>query len=94
MSSLFFPLLFSLQVLQLDAIASRWELRAAEAAELLARLEQEGRIRGLVDDRGLYIYLSDAELAAVAQFVRHKGRVSLAALAAQSNKLVDLAARH
>jgi hypothetical protein len=65
-------------------------MRTAEAAELLGRLEQQGRIAGLVDDRGLYIYLSDAELAAVASFVKQKGRVSLAALAAQSNKLVDL----
>ncbi len=77
--------------MQLDAIASRWDMRTAEVVEIVARLEEEGRIQGLIDDRGLYMYVEPSELAAVADFVKSKGRVSLAALAAQSNKLIRLA---
>jgi ribosomal protein S25 len=78
------------KVVQLEDIAGRWDLRTSEVLELLARLEENGRIHGVVDERGLYIYITKEELRAVADFVRHKGRVKISALATQSNKLIKL----
>ena len=44
----------------------------------------------MVDDRGKFIYISPEELQAVATFVQRRGRISIAELAVESNKLVNL----
>lgn len=49
-----------------------------------------GRISGVMDERGKFIYISRPEMEAVAAHIRAKGRVSIAALAAASNNLIDL----
>lgn len=78
------------KVLQLEELAGRFDLRTAEVLELLGRLEQQGRVQGVVDERGLYIYVTKEELHAVGQYIRQKGRVKISTLAAQSNKLIKL----
>ncbi len=79
------------KVVGLEELAGRWELRTAEMLELLSKLEHEqGRIQGVVDERGLYICVTKEELQGVADFIRQKGRVKISALAAQSNKLIQL----
>jgi hypothetical protein len=52
-----------------------------------------GRISGVMDERGKFIYISREEMEAVAAHIRAKGRVSIAALAAASNNLIDLEAK-
>ena len=47
-------------------------------------------ITGVIDDRGKFIYISVAEMDAVADFINKRGRISISALAAESNKLIDL----
>lgn len=56
-------------------------------------LEAMGRISGVMDERGKFIYISREEMEAVAAHIRTKGRVSIAALAAASNNLIDLEAK-
>jgi len=63
--------------------------RAQDAIERLRALEAEGDLTGVMDDRGKYIYISRDEMAAVADFIRRRGRVAVAELAAQV-----LAAQH
>ncbi len=48
---------------------------------------------GVMDERGKFIHISAEEMAAVADFIRRRGRVAIAELAARSNHLVDLAPR-
>ena len=43
-----------------------------------------------MDDRGKFIYISSEEMAAVADFIQKKGRVSIAELAKRSNELITL----
>lgn len=43
---------------------------------------------GVIDDRGKFIYITPEELAAVANFIRQRGRVSIAELAQASNSLI------
>ena len=47
-------------------------------------------LTGVIDDRGKFIYISQEELEAVAKFIRQQGRVSIADLALNSNKLISL----
>ena len=49
-----------------------------------------GRINGVVDDRGKYIYITAAEMGRVTEFIKQQGRVNMAALAKASNKLINL----
>lgn len=45
---------------------------------------------GVVDDRGKFIYITEDELKAVADFIKKRGRVTLEELVENSNKLITL----
>uniref|UniRef100_A0A8C3S3B7 DDRGK domain containing 1 n=1 Tax=Chelydra serpentina TaxID=8475 RepID=A0A8C3S3B7_CHESE len=45
---------------------------------------------GVIDDRGKFIYITPEEMTAVAQFIKQRGRVSIAELAQASNSLINL----
>uniref|UniRef100_A0A8C3IL25 DDRGK domain containing 1 n=1 Tax=Chrysemys picta bellii TaxID=8478 RepID=A0A8C3IL25_CHRPI len=45
---------------------------------------------GVIDDRGKFIYITPEEMTAVAQFIKQRGRVSIAELAEASNSLINL----
>ena len=49
-----------------------------------------GHLSGVIDDRGKFICITQAEMAAVAKYVQRKGRVRISTLAQESNKLIDL----
>nr|XP_054765529.1 DDRGK domain-containing protein 1-like [Lytechinus pictus] len=61
-----------------------------EAINRVQELQAEGRLTGVIDDRGKFIYISEEELEAVAKFIRQRGRVSIAELAEASNQLISL----
>ena len=44
----------------------------------------------MVDDRGKFIYISEEELQAVANFIKQRGRVSIVELVSSSNRLINL----
>lgn len=43
-----------------------------------------------MDDRGKYIYISQEEMRAVADYIKRQGRVSISHLASKSNQFIDL----
>lgn len=49
-----------------------------------------GRLSGVMDDRGKYIYISMEEMQAVADYIKRQGRVSISHLASKSNQFIDL----
>jgi hypothetical protein len=61
-----------------------------DAISRVQTLEEEGRITGVMDDRGKFIYISREEMAAVADYVKSRGRVAIGELAAKSNTFIDL----
>ena len=77
----------------LDDLAGEFNLKAQDVISRVQGLEQMGYISGVVDDRGKFIYISTTEMGAVAKFVQKKGRVRIATLAQESNKLIDLEPR-
>ncbi|PIA50694.1 hypothetical protein AQUCO_01200128v1 [Aquilegia coerulea] len=56
----------------------------------ITSLESMGRLSGVMDDRGKYIYISQEEMKAVADYIKRQGRVSISHLASQSNQFIDL----
>ena len=53
-------------------------------------LQEGGRLSGVLDDRGKFIYITMDEYEAVAKFIKQRGRVSISDLAESSNKLINL----
>ena len=74
----------------LEELAAEFDLRVPDVINRVQGLEQMGRITGVMDDRGKFIYISSEEMAAVADFIQKKGRVSIAELAKRSNELITL----
>ncbi|GFR50077.1 hypothetical protein Agub_g12221 [Astrephomene gubernaculifera] len=77
----------------LEEAALELGMRSAEAVERIRSLEAAGRLTGVMDERGKYIYISLEEMAAVASFLRQRGRVAIGELAARSAQLIDLEPR-
>jgi hypothetical protein len=73
-----------------EELATEFGLRSSEVVERLGALEGAGRRPGVMDERGKYIYISTAEMEAVAKYIKSKGRVAIGELAARSNDLIDL----
>ena len=61
-----------------------------DAISRVQSLQESGALTGVVDDRGKFIFISDKELKAVADFIKQRGRVSIAELVSSSNRLVNL----
>lgn len=74
----------------LEEVAAEFGLRTTEAVAKVQALEAEGRVTGVMDDRGKFIFVSREEMAAVADFIRGRGRIAIAELAAKSATLIDL----
>ncbi|KAJ1076769.1 hypothetical protein K5549_010087 [Capra hircus] len=65
-------------------------LRSGWVAEHVGRAQHHNLHvpTGVIDDRGKFIYITPEELAAVANFIRQRGRVSITELAQASNSLI------
>ena len=78
------------KVVLLEDLATRFGLKTQDAILRLRNLEEMGRITGVMDDRGKYIYISEEEMDAVVKFIRQRGRVTKADLSENSHKLIRL----
>ena len=76
------------KVVSLEDLAGTFKIATSEAAQRLKDLENCGRITGVIDDRGKYIYLTEKEIINIETFFAKKGRVSKSDLVAQCNKLI------
>ena len=74
----------------LEELGAAFGLRASDAIDRIRSLEKEGRLSGIMDERGAFIHVSREEFEAVAEFIKTRGRVAISALAAESGKLIDL----
>ncbi|XP_058092819.1 DDRGK domain-containing protein 1 [Magnolia sinica] len=75
---------------QLEDLAAEFKLRTQDCINRITSLESMGRLSGVMDDRGKYIYISAEEMKAVADYIKRQGRVSISHLASRSNQFVDL----
>ncbi|KAM7250668.1 hypothetical protein ACFE04_022551 [Oxalis oulophora] len=74
----------------LEDLAAEFKLRTQECINRISSLESIGRLSGVMDDRGKYIYISQEEMKAVADYIKRQGRVSISHLASKSNQFIDL----
>lgn len=74
----------------LEDLAAEFKLRTQDCINRITSLENMGRLSGVMDDRGKYIYISLEEMKAVADYIKLEGRVSISHLASKSNQFIDL----
>ena len=80
------------KVVLLEDLAAHFNLRTQDAINRVQVLQEVGRLTGVVDDRGKFIYISQEELEAVAKFIKQRGRVSISEISDSSNSLINLEA--
>ncbi|KFM56881.1 DDRGK domain-containing protein 1, partial [Stegodyphus mimosarum] len=80
----------SQKVVLLEDLASRFKLKTQDAIDRLQELLAQEWLVGVIDDRGKFIYITREELESVAQFIKQRGRVSIAELVDCSNTLINL----
>jgi DDRGK domain-containing protein 1 len=78
------------KVVVLEDLASEFQMGAQETIDRVKCLVKLGRLTGVIDDRGKFIYITTQEMINVADYMKNRGRVSMMELAKQSNKLIDL----
>ena len=78
------------KVVVLEELAVEFNLRTQDAVSRVKSLEQMGRITGVMDDRGKFIYITKQEMEEVAGYINGKGRVGITELAAKSSDFVKL----
>lgn len=78
------------KVVVIEDLAAHFKLKTVTVLERIKDLQQDDILTGVIDDRGKFIYVTREEMEAVAKFIRQRGRVSIAELAENSNKLINL----
>ena len=78
------------KIAALDEVASEFKLKSQEVVNRVEGLEAMGRLTGLLDDRGKFIYISLDEMKSVAKWINVQGRITVSDLAVESNRLIDL----
>ncbi|VDP86907.1 unnamed protein product [Echinostoma caproni] len=80
----------SAKIISIEHLALEFGMKTEACIEKLKSLLASGQLTGLLDDRGKFVYITDDEYEAVAQFITRRGRVTLAELVANGNKLLRL----
>ena len=78
------------KVTVLEELAADFGLRTQDAVCRVQALEYMGRITGVLDDRGKFIFVSHKELRQVADYMKMRGRTPISDLAKQSNDFVEI----
>ncbi|CBZ56193.1 Hypothetical coiled coil protein, related [Neospora caninum Liverpool] len=60
---------------ELDDVAAEFGLLTKDVVQRIRSLEETGRLSGILDDRGKYVYITEQELNAVAEFLKCTGRI-------------------
>ncbi len=74
----------------LEDLAAHFQMKTQDAIDRVTTLTEEGKLTGVIDDRGKFIFISEDEMEAVAKFITQRGRVSITELAENSNRLISL----
>jgi hypothetical protein len=76
------------KVVSLEDLSGQFKINPNDLVQRLKSLEEAGRICGIVDDRGKYIYLTDKELNSIEKLFMNRGRISKAELIKECNKII------
>ena len=76
------------KVISLEDISGTFKLSPNEIVMKLNQFEKEGRILGIIDDRGKYIYITEKEMSLIEKMFMNRGRISKADLIKECNRII------
>ena len=79
------------KIVDLQELAADFKLPAKDVIARIRDLDKEGRLTGIIDDQGRYVYLSMDELRTLAGLMKSRGRIGLRDFVLETNRLVDQA---
>ena len=74
----------------LEDLAGEFKMVTKDVVAKIEQLEKEGRLTGITDDRGKYIYITREEFAGIADYITRTGRVNRADLLKEANRVIRL----
>lgn len=78
------------KIIAVEHLALQFNMKTDACVDRLKELLATGQLTGLMDDRGKFVHITEAEYERIAQFIERRGRVSLAELAENGRHLLDL----
>ena len=76
------------KVVSLEDISGTFKLSPSDIVEKLKKFEEEGRIMGIIDDRGKYIYITEKEMGLIEKMFINRGRISKNELIKECNRII------
>lgn len=76
------------KVVSLEDLSGVFKINPNDIVDRLNLLEEQGKITGIVDDRGKYIYLTEKEVGAIEKIFMQRGRISKTDLIKECNKII------
>jgi hypothetical protein len=76
------------KMLVLEECAKQHSVSVERLLKIMNDMLGAGQISGVFDDRGKFVYVTDEEYAAIAKFIRNRGRVSMHELVRECNRIV------
>jgi hypothetical protein len=76
------------KLLVLEDAARRHAVSVEKLVKILNEMLASGSISGVFDDRGKFVFVTDAEYDAISKFIRNRGRVSVTELVRECNRIV------
>ena len=76
------------KVVSLEDLSGTFKLNPNKIVEKLNQYEKEGRIMGIIDDRGKYIYITEKDMGLIEKMLTNRGRISKTDLIKECNRLI------
>lgn len=74
----------------LESLSARFQATTAAMVDLLTRLVSEGRLEGVFDEHGKFIYVTREDRLKLAKIVQRRGRVGIGELTREANALISI----
>ena len=78
------------KIAPIDQIASKFNMRTADALSRIQALHAEGILTGIFDERGRYIYVSKQEMLEIREKIKLKGRINVEQLVKICNQIITI----
>jgi len=78
------------KVVHVEDLAIKYSLQPKDIVAKIEQLEKQRKLSGIMDERGKFIYITEAEMNNVALFINKRGRVNITDIVRESNRLINL----
>ena len=76
------------KVISLEDLSGTFKLSPNELVEKLNFFEKEGKILGIIDDRGKYIYITEKEMNMIEKMFQNRGRINKNDFIKECNRII------